>query len=90
MGLDFGSLVLRKGLGAMASERPRCSACRRTPLTGERLHQLETRELLCDLCLARLPEHRREPVRSDRVPAGERRLAVASRGGRAPRSALPL
>jgi hypothetical protein len=33
--------------------------------------------VLCELCFGALPEERRHAVRSERVHAGERRLAVA-------------
>ena len=77
--VDFASLLLRKGLGSVASECRRCDGCRRTPLAGERMHQMDTGSELCELCLGELPEEDRRPVRSERVRASERPLAVASR-----------
>jgi hypothetical protein len=53
--------------------------CERTPLAGERLHEMDTGRVLCDLCLAALPEDDRRAIRSERVHAGEVRLAVARR-----------
>ena len=53
-----------------------CSQCQRTPVPGERLHEMDTGRLLCDLCLADLPEEDRQAVRTERVGASERRLAV--------------
>ena len=53
--------------------------CERTPLAGERLHEMDTGRVLCDLCLAALPEDDRRAVRSERVHASEQRLAVVPR-----------
>jgi hypothetical protein len=77
--VDLASLLLRKGLGSVARECRRCDACGRTPLAGERMHQMETGSELCELCLCELPEADRRPVRSERVRASERPHAVASR-----------
>lgn len=63
----------------MTAAGERCSGCRRTPLAGERLHEMETGRILCELCVAALPEHERHAVRSERVGAGERRLSVVPR-----------
>jgi hypothetical protein len=76
---DISPILIRICLGAADSGAPSCSQCRRTPLAGERIHRLDSGKLLCDLCLAALPEERQTPVRSDRVGATERRLAVAPR-----------
>jgi hypothetical protein len=46
------------------------------PLVGEGLHELDNGRLLCDLCLALLPEEKRGSVRTERVRASERQLAV--------------
>ncbi|MGH2782598.1 MAG: hypothetical protein ACRDLA_14545, partial [Thermoleophilaceae bacterium] len=56
--------------------RDSCAECRRTPLAGERVHEVDSGRLLCELCFGELPEERRLAVRSERVRAGERRLAV--------------
>jgi hypothetical protein len=74
---DLGSMLLRRSLGTLESSGSTCSSCRRTPLAGERLHELDSGPLLCDLCFGALPEERRLAVRSERVGASERRLAVA-------------
>ena len=63
----------------MAPPDGRCSKCERTPLAGERLHEMDTGHVLCDLCLVQLPEENRRAVRSERVHAGERALAVVPR-----------
>ena len=76
---DLASLLIRRSLGAAAPADSHCSECRRTPLAGERLHELESGPLLCELCFGALPEERRRAVRSERVRASERRLVVAPR-----------
>jgi hypothetical protein len=79
MSAELASALLRKGVGAMASDRPRCSSCRRTPVPGELLHLLESGRVLCSLCLAKLPEDERGAVRSERMHASERHIAVVPR-----------
>ena len=76
---DLGSILLRRSVGALGSGRSGCAGCRRTPLVGERLHEMDTGRMLCELCLSKLPEDDRHAVRSERVHAGERQLAVAPR-----------
>jgi hypothetical protein len=74
---DLASLLLRNSVDALGSNRERCGHCRRTPLAGERLHEMDTGRTLCDLCLIALPEGKRTAVRSERVHASERHLTVA-------------
>jgi hypothetical protein len=76
---DLSSLLLRKSVGALASNRKCCGKCARTPLPGERLHEMETGRVLCELCLLALPEDKRVSVRSQRVHVSERQLVVAPR-----------
>ena len=76
---DLTAMLLRRSLGAVTPPRERCTKCERTPLAGERLHEMDTGRLLCDLCLVSLPEDDRRAVRSERVHAGEVRLAVVPR-----------
>ena len=76
---DLAGILLRRSVGSLDSGRSRCSACHRTPLVGERLHEMDTGLLLCDLCVSELPEDDRRAVRSERVHASERHLAVAPR-----------
>lgn len=76
---DLAAMLLRKSVGSLDSGRSRCSTCRRTPLVGERLHEMETGRLLCDLCVSALPEAHRTAVRSERVRASDRQLTVAPR-----------
>ncbi len=74
---DMSQLLIRTCLGATRTDTASCADCRRTPLAGEHLHRLESGTVLCELCFATLPDERRLAVRSDRVRAGERPLAVA-------------
>lgn len=76
---DLEAILLRGSVASMETARSVCSGCRRTPLTGERLHRLATDRLLCDLCLAGLPQAERAPLSSERMHAGERTLPVAPR-----------
>jgi hypothetical protein len=76
---DLSSMLLRKSLRAVTPAGDCCSSCRRTPLAGERLHEMDTGRVLCDLCLVALPEDEQRAVRSERVGASERRLAVVPR-----------
>ena len=76
---DLAALMLRRSIGSLSGAGESCGKCRRTPLAGECLHELDSGRLLCDLCFAALPEGRRRAVRSERVHVGERRLSVAPR-----------
>jgi len=76
---DLARLLLRKGVGSMTSDRAVCSKCNRTPLAGELLHVLESERAVCSLCLRELPEAEQNPVRSERVHASARHLAVVPR-----------
>ena len=73
---DLASLLMRSSIGALSPSAVSCRGCGRTPLAGECLHELETGRMLCELCFAGLPESRRHSVRTERVHASERRLAV--------------
>ena len=46
---------------------------------GERLHELESGRMMCDLCVSELPEAKRAAVRTERVHASDRHLTVAPR-----------
>ena len=74
---DIANILLRTSMGSLESPQPRCATCQRRPLVGEQLHELDTGRLLCQLCFAGLPEAERCAVRSERVRASERQLAVA-------------
>ena len=72
-------MLLRRSLEAVTPAGDCCAKCRRNPLAGERLHEMDTGRVLCDLCLAALPEDEQRAVSSQRVGASERRLAVVPR-----------
>jgi hypothetical protein len=76
---DLGALLLRSSLGSLEPSGTRCDECKRTPLTGERLHELGSGRVLCDLCFLDLPEDHQVAVRSERVRVAERQLAVVSK-----------
>ncbi len=71
---DLEQLLLRRSVGALEADRPRCADCGRTPLTGEELHLLagarpfRRKRLVCELC--RLG-HRRRPLASEVVRGAE-------------------
>jgi hypothetical protein len=76
---DLAALMMHRSIGSLRPSRDTCGKCRRTPLAGELLHELDSGRLLCDLGFAALPEGRRRAVRSERVHVGERKLAVVPR-----------
>lgn len=76
---DLAAILLRKSARSLDSARARCTECRRTPLVGERLHEMDTGGVLCDLCVSAIPEEDRRAVRSERVHASDRHLSVAPR-----------
>jgi len=76
---DLAGMLLRRSVGSLGSGRASCSRCRRTPLVGERLHEMDTGRMMCDLCVSALPEDKRAPVRTERVHASDRQLSVAPR-----------
>jgi hypothetical protein len=76
---ELAAMLVRSCIGTLPSSAASCGDCRRTPLPGECLHELEGGRMLCELCFAVLPEERRLAVRTERVHASERRLAVVRR-----------
>ena len=74
---DLTALLVRSSIGSLGPSCDRCGQCRRTPLAGEQLHELDSGRVLCELCFGALPRERRRAVRSERVHAAERRLPVA-------------
>lgn len=76
---DLTAMLLRRSLGTLPPVGDRCADCRRWPLPGERVYELDSGRTLCELCFAALPEGGRLAVRSERVHASERPLAVAPR-----------
>ena len=73
---ELGSMLLRRSLGSVTGSGSNCSSCQRTPLAGERMHELDSGRHLCDLCFGALPDEQRSVVRSRRVGVSERPLAV--------------
>jgi hypothetical protein len=48
-------VLLRRGVGALEADRPRCADCGRTPLTGEYVHLYASSRsamhtIVCELC----------------------------------------
>jgi hypothetical protein len=76
---DLAAMLVRSSIKTLPARDAACGGCHRTPLAGERLHELDGGRMLCDLCFADLPEDRRLAVRTERVGASERRLAVVRR-----------
>ncbi len=69
--------MLHRSIGALKPVATHCGGCRRTPLPGERMHELEEGRQLCDLCFGSLPDESRHAVESRQVRATERRLRIA-------------
>lgn len=76
---DLASIIVRSCIGTLPPSATVCGSCHRTPLAGERMHEVDGGSTLCDLCFAGLPEERRVAVRTERVHVSERRLAVVPR-----------
>jgi hypothetical protein len=74
---ELAAMLIRRSLGTPAPATSRCADCRRTPLPGERVHELDSGQTVCDLCFAALPDEHRLAVRTERVHVSDRRLAVA-------------
>jgi hypothetical protein len=78
MAPDLGSFLRMKAFRAHSHDHT-CSNCRRVPLAGELLHELSSHRRVCELCLARLPESKRDTISSQRMHVSERPLLVARR-----------
>ena len=76
---EIASILLRNSVDALQPDRPACSRCQRTPLTGELMHELESGRAVCSLCLAQAGGRDGEPVRSERMRATDKPLAVVPR-----------
>jgi hypothetical protein len=76
MARDLGSFLRRKARSSKA-EPARCASCNRVPLPGELMHELESHSVVCQLCLADLPEPHRVTISCERVHATDRPLIVA-------------
>jgi hypothetical protein len=79
MAREIASILLRNSLGALHTERSACSRCRRLPLVGEMVHELESGREVCSLCLSAAGGRDGEPVRSERVRATDKPLSVVPR-----------
>jgi len=77
--MEIASILLRRSLGALHTDRPACSRCHRMPLTGELVHELESGQAVCSLCLSQAGGRDGEPVRSERVRATDKPLSVVPR-----------
>ena len=75
---DFASFLRMKASRGGGHENT-CSGCRRVPLAGELLHELESHRHVCQLCLSRLPESKRETISTQRMHVSDRPLLVARR-----------
>ena len=76
---DLASILRLKAARVHGGEQHTCSGCRRVPLAGELLHELSSHRRVCQLCLARLPESKRETISSERMHVSDRPLLVARR-----------
>ena len=76
---DLAAIMLRRSARSLDSGRKRCATCRRTPLVGERLHEMDTGRTLCELCVSALPEKDRRSVSSELVHATDKQLSIAPR-----------
>jgi hypothetical protein len=79
MSRELAIMLIRKSVGAMRAGRACCDSCRRSPLVGETVHVLTSGRTVCSLCLDGVHERDGEPIRAERVHAGERPLAVVQR-----------
>jgi hypothetical protein len=77
--MEIASILLRNSLDALHTDQPACSRCHRMPLTGELMHELESGDEVCSLCLSKSGGRDGEPVRSQRVRATDKPLAVVPR-----------
>ncbi len=76
---DLATILRMKAARSHRGADQSCSGCHRVPLAGELLHELSSHRRVCQLCLARLPESKRETIASERIHVSDRPLAVAPR-----------
>src|SRR3954452_4762862 len=76
MARDLATVLRLKAARAHRGADHSCSSCHRVPLAGELLHELSSHRRVCQLCLARLPESKRETIASERMHVSDRPLAV--------------
>jgi hypothetical protein len=79
MAWDLATVLRLNAARMHRGDEHACSGCRRVPLAGELLHELSSHRRVCQLCLARLPESKRETIASERMHVSDRPLAVAPR-----------
>jgi hypothetical protein len=73
---EIEAALLRASVDALASARPTCRHCHRTPLVGERVHVYENRhrtEVVCELCR---PLRTAAPDRTELVRSSEQGASV--------------
>ena len=70
---DLERALLRKSVGALATDADRCADCGRAPLIGETLYTYDAAATVCELCR---PLRREEPVSSEHVRNSEYGHAV--------------
>jgi hypothetical protein len=73
---DLATILRMKAARAHRGHDHTCSSCQRVPLAGELLHELSSHRRVCQLCLARLPESKRQTIASERMLVSDRPLAV--------------
>ena len=78
---DLHETLLRNSVSSVRAGRDGCTGCRRIPLSGELMHDLEDGRHMCSLCLKSVPESQREASRSERVHVLARPLSVVRRVG---------
>jgi hypothetical protein len=76
---DLATILRMKAARSHRGADHSCSGCHRVPLAGEILHELSSHRRVCQLCLVRLPESKRETIASERIHVSDRPLAVAPR-----------
>jgi hypothetical protein len=76
MSRDLATILRLKAARAHRGHDHTCSTCHRVPLAGELLHELSSHRRVCQLCLARLPESKRQTIASERMLVSDRPLAV--------------
>jgi hypothetical protein len=73
---DLATILRTKAARAHSGHDHTCSSCHRVPLAGELLHELSSHRRVCQLCLARLPESKRQTIATERMLVSDRPLAV--------------
>jgi hypothetical protein len=79
MARDLATILRMKAARSQRGHDHTCSSCHRVPLAGELLHELSSHRRVCQLCLLRLPESKRETIASERMHVSDRPLAVVPR-----------